>query len=157
MTRGDIALGVATTATLLAAAMRCVSMFQSPSGGIAIAATPAAQPSLEIVSRPLPPTPSALQRAVFARPAPAAREVAAAPAPVGKISTGSASVQLPRLLGVIVEGSNRVAVISLGGAISRIRENSKIGNWTVTRIDERSALLHTATTSEVLWLDKPRQ
>jgi hypothetical protein len=155
MTRSDMALGVATMAALLAAAVRCASLFQSPTGGIAIAATPATQPSLEVIAGPLPSPPVVLQRALFARPALEVREIAAPPA--GKTPTGSNSVQLPRLLGVIIHGTNRVAVISLGGAISRLRENSKIGDWTVTRIDQRSALLHTPTRSEVLWLDKPSQ
>lgn len=65
----------------------------------------------------------------------------------------SAGASLPRLVGVVAEGDTRIAVIAHQGALIRAREKSRVGDWIVARIEPRSALLRTATKSEMLWLD----
>jgi hypothetical protein len=58
-----------------------------------------------------------------------------------------------RLVGVVAEGPDRIALISHNGSVSRLREARTIGPWTVVRIDARSATLRNDRTTETLWLD----
>jgi hypothetical protein len=60
---------------------------------------------------------------------------------------------LPKLVGVVVDGDRRMAVIAYGGALVRVDEIQKVGSWTVVRVEPHSAVLQDEQTSFRLDLD----
>jgi hypothetical protein len=65
----------------------------------------------------------------------------------------SQNTRLPRLVGVVAEGDRRIAIVAYKGAILRVGEKGNIGEWTMVRIEPRSALVRGGARSEMLWLD----
>ena len=150
MSRSTMSLLLAAAVVAIQATCRAFALFGDPLPAIAPVAiwTPRASPQME---HPVPVQTATPVRPLFSRPD-VSNEAndAQSGAAKGRASEGAS---LPRLVGVVAEGDRRIAVISHQGALIRAREKSRVGEWTVARIEPRSALLRTATKSEMLWLD----
>jgi hypothetical protein len=145
--------GIATLALVAAvvATWRAFALFGNP------LAEPAAAPTFKRPDTTQAQRPAATPAAVPVRPV-FSRFEGTSPAQSGqaRARAGTASTALPRLVGVIADGDNRIAVIAHQGVIVRAREQMRVGEWTVVRIEPRSALIRTTTKSEMLWLDPAR-
>ena len=148
MNRSTIRLLLAAAMVTIMATWRASALFGDPLPPIAPVAlwTPRATPQIE--------HPVTVQAATPVRPLFSRFDVSNG---VNDADPGAAKgrvgASLPRLVGVVADGDTRIAVIVHQGALIRAREKSRVGDWTVARIEPRSALLRTATKSEMLWLD----
>jgi hypothetical protein len=151
MRRGDLGLLAAALAMMVVAAMRVGSFWR---GDYLPAAEPVAT-ARPVASPAVAPTPSkAWVRPLFSRPNSA---VEADPSSAVVTSSTTSDSQLPRLIGVIINQNDRVAILGYAGKVQRLQENGRIGNWTLSRIDPRSAMLKSATESRLLKLDTETQ
>lgn len=75
----------------------------------------------------------------------------------GTIPGSSTSVNAPppTLIGVLTAASHRVAIVSTAGKIQRVRENERLGDWIVAKIEPKSALLQRGPQTHRLLLDAP--
>jgi hypothetical protein len=89
-------------------------------------------------------------RPLFSRPA---SGLEAEPRNANTMPGTAPGSQLPRLIGVIINQNDRVAILGYAGKVQHLQENGRIGTWTLSRIDPRSAMLQSATESHLLKLD----
>lgn len=61
----------------------------------------------------------------------------------------------PRLVGVVVTLSERLAVLQLDGRLFRVRATESFGSWSVMSIEDRAAILRNGAQIERLILDQP--
>jgi hypothetical protein len=69
------------------------------------------------------------------------------------ISGTRREANLPRLIGVVLDGDRRLAVIQYQGALLRTAEQQKVGSWTVVTIGPHSAELSNMSDTLHLYLD----
>jgi hypothetical protein len=75
------------------------------------------------------------------------------------ITTGGVAqnVALPRLIGVIINENDRMAIFIYGAKVQRVAENQEIGEWLLTSIRRREATLRRNAETIVLKLDPSTQ
>ncbi len=56
------------------------------------------------------------------------------------------------LIGVVLDGARRIALIRSGGETSRVGEGDAIGSWKITSIDADHVVLRSAGTSKEIFL-----
>jgi general secretion pathway protein N len=61
--------------------------------------------------------------------------------------------EIPRLIGVALDGDRRVVLLAHNSTVLRLRQGERIGNWTVTEIAVRSAVVRKGEQSQNLRLD----
>lgn len=148
MKRATIALFALAVAMCAAAVLRA-SVLRSDRLLLAREPIPAATP-IAMAAATAPQT-ALWPRPLFHRPG----SVLSSDAADDKLTTSSTgpNIQLPRLIGVIINQKNRIAVFGYDGTLHRVGENQKIGDWILTRIDRRSATLQSESASRLLKLD----
>jgi hypothetical protein len=62
--------------------------------------------------------------------------------------------QTPRLLGIILDGTSRVAVLRYRSSVLRLQEQATVGQWTLEKIEARAAHLRAGDKSQVLRVDR---
>jgi hypothetical protein len=147
VTRGDIGIAGVAMAMTLAAVLRVETLWR---GDYVPESEPLA-PARPLASMPVAPGPSK----PWARPLFSRSNAAGEGLPSGSVSTPGAAPgsQLPRLIGIIINQNDRVAILGYAGKVQRLQESGQIGSWTLSRIERRSALLQNATESHLLKLD----
>src|SRR5262249_41754171 len=140
---------------LALALWRAESLFRDPLPP-AVAA-PARQPQTLIVPAPdrISARSTTLVRPLFSR-SQNGDDTSAVRSSRATTEPASESTALPRLVGVVSDGERRLAIIAHNGVTLRIGENKNVGDWTVVRIEQRSALIRNRSKSEMLWLDPQR-
>lgn len=68
----------------------------------------------------------------------------------------TSQARLPRLVGIIIQGADRIAIMEVGGKIRRVRENSEVNKWTLVRVDARSILMRSSDETRTVMLDQAR-
>jgi hypothetical protein len=145
--RADLGLIAAAIVMTVVATMRASTLWHGsyiPEAEAISAARPLSPPSG--VSAPAKPW----VRPLFSRPG---SGLAAEPPNANTMSGTAPGSQLPRLIGVIINQNDRVAILGYAGKVQHLQENGRIGSWTLSRIDRRSAMLQSATESHLLKLD----
>ena len=144
MRRADLELVAAAGVMMVVATMRVGAFWRAPdaaAGESVSAAKPVLQPAdTTAVAKPWP-------RPLFSRSNSGADALDAS----AMAGTGP-SVELPRLIGVIINQNDRVAVLGYAGKVQHLQENGKIGTWTLSRIERRSATLKNESGSHLLQL-----
>jgi hypothetical protein len=95
------------------------------------------------------PPPTAWTRPLFGRDTD--RDATVAKGPGLERSPGK---EIPRLIGVALDGEHRVAVLSHNNVVVRVRQGEHVGQWTLVQINMRSAVMRVGQQSEVLELDR---
>lgn len=136
-------LGLAVVLGVLAI-WRSAPLFKVPRH---LAAPPPARIASSASIKDAAPAPGSWHRSLFtARPSEAN---ATAPTVTGSVSgTGS-----PKLVGVVINGDRKIAIIAYEGVLLRVTNNDKVGPWTVIRVEPHSTLLERAQTMSRLLLD----
>jgi hypothetical protein len=150
MRRADLSLLVVAAAASIAAFGRVHALMGDPAVGLDPSVAAPRAPSVpEIRSAPSVPW----QRPLFSRMASPAK-----PAD-DNITTGGVAqnVALPRLIGVIINENDRMAIFIYGAKVQRVAENQEIGEWLLTSIRRREATLRRNAETIVLKLDPSTQ
>lgn len=74
--------------------------------------------------------------------------------PAGSLPQSESSETASRLVGVIGDGENPVALMAIDSRLVRSYRGSKIGAWTVLAIDARSIVLEKRGETMILYLDQ---
>lgn len=152
MIRVDHILVTAAAIMSVAAALRVWTLLNGismPAEAPLVMAKPSS-PSVERAERPVAWTRMLFSEASLAQSSDSDDHV------TGTVSVPSES-QLPRLVGVLIRGDERVAVLHYSGKAQAVRESGKIGSWTVVKVDRRSADLRVGSELHVLKLDPGAQ
>jgi hypothetical protein len=131
-------------ALVLFAAWRILELWIEPAAGN----TSALQPKDPVMKQDLPSAVSLpWSRPLFSKPV-ARQEAGASPPPLDEAS------QAPRLVGVIVDGGNRIALLELKGKLLRGRQGAAVGSWSIIDIEPRSVLAESRGSRRLFYLDQ---
>jgi type II secretory pathway component PulC len=148
MTRGDIALSGSIVAILLVAAVRASALWHNSNSADN---QPASVPLQTIPAAPIPASSVSWVRPLFRQPG----SVPQSDPSDDKLTTAgvASKAQSLRLIGVIINERNRIAIVDYGGKTQRLEESSKLGAWTLKHIDRRSITIENGSESRLLKLD----
>ncbi len=148
MRRSDLALSTAVVVMSVVASTRASVLLQG-------SYLPDQEP-ISATHHLTPPTARVAPPAEWARPL-FSRPISAASVDVSNdamtTSSATSKAKLPRLVGVIINNNDRIAILSYGEKLLRVNANGKIGPWILTHIDRRSATLQSENESHHLKLD----
>lgn len=127
------------------AAWRLVGIWTVPE---ALSLEPLRRPNDPVVKADLP---SAMSfhwvRPLFERPVSQKPDNSAKP-------SEESPAQAPRLVGIIAEGENRIAILESKGRLVRSQTGTMVGSWRIVGIEPRSILLKNGGETKILGLDR---
>lgn len=149
MPRPALVVGL-TAAISIAAAWRLLALIGGPAPPDPVASS-VLRGSVPVVVAPGPYMAASWSRPLFSTTDGAANSAALKTKPVNT----AAKPHMPRLIGVLTQGTDRIAVIDINGQLKRVRQNDTVGEWRLVRVDPRTVVVRLQDVTHTLSLDQP--